>query len=88
MVNKEAPQWVLGAVYELADTRDLPLAAQSEDSGLFYRMRARHLRWSASSARPPLGAISCWSTVDRIRSDLCGGRNAGGRGASFLLTER
>jgi site-specific recombinase XerD len=42
VVNKEAPQWVLGAIYELADTRDLPLEAQSEDGGLFYRMRARH----------------------------------------------
>jgi site-specific recombinase XerD len=42
VVNKEAPQWVLGAIYELADSRDLPLEAQSEDDGLFYRMRARH----------------------------------------------
>lgn len=42
VVNKEAPQWVLGAIYELADSRDLPLEAQSEDGGLFYRMRARH----------------------------------------------
>ncbi|WP_312880218.1 tyrosine-type recombinase/integrase [Actinokineospora xionganensis] len=42
VVNKEAPQWVLGQIYELADSRDLPLEAQSEDGGLFYRMRARH----------------------------------------------
>jgi site-specific recombinase XerD len=42
VVNKEAPQWVLGAIYELADSRDLPLEAQSEDGGLFYRMRAKH----------------------------------------------
>jgi integrase len=33
---------VLGAIYELADSRDLPLEAQSEDGGLFYRMRAKH----------------------------------------------
>jgi len=31
VVNKEAPQWVLGVIYELADSRDLPLEAQSED---------------------------------------------------------
>nr|CEL16560.1 Tyrosine recombinase XerC [Kibdelosporangium sp. MJ126-NF4]CTQ89090.1 Tyrosine recombinase XerC [Kibdelosporangium sp. MJ126-NF4] len=42
VANKEAPQWVLGVIYELADTRDLPLEAQSEDGGPFYRMRARH----------------------------------------------
>ncbi|WP_158895818.1 hypothetical protein [Amycolatopsis anabasis] len=41
-VLNEAPQWVLGAIYELADSRDLPVEAQSEDGGLFYRMRARH----------------------------------------------
>lgn len=42
VVNQDAPQWVLGAIYELADTRDLPLEAQSEDGRLFYRMRAHH----------------------------------------------
>lgn len=42
VVNQDAPQWVLGAIYELADTRDLPLEAQGENGGLFYRMRARH----------------------------------------------
>jgi site-specific recombinase XerD len=42
VVNKEAPQWVLGQIYELADTRDLPLEAQGEDARLSYRMRARH----------------------------------------------
>ncbi|QFZ24792.1 site-specific integrase [Saccharothrix syringae] len=42
VVNGQAPQWVLGAIYELADTRDLPLETQSEDGGLFYRLRARH----------------------------------------------
>jgi integrase/recombinase XerD len=42
VVNKEAPQWVLGAIYELADIRDLPLEAQSENGCLFYRMSAWH----------------------------------------------
>jgi site-specific recombinase XerD len=42
VANKQAPQWVLGQLYELADTRDLPLEARNEDGGLFYRMRARH----------------------------------------------
>jgi site-specific recombinase XerD len=42
VVNKQAPQWVLGAIYEIADSRDLPLEAQGEDKGLVYRMRARH----------------------------------------------
>jgi site-specific recombinase XerD len=42
VTNKEAPPWVLGQIYELADTRDLPLEARSESSGLAYRMRARH----------------------------------------------
>jgi len=42
VTNKEAPRFVLGQIYELADTRDLPLEAQGEDGGLVYRMRARH----------------------------------------------
>ncbi|WP_331759475.1 site-specific integrase [Streptomyces sp. NBC_01579] len=37
-----APRWVLGQIYELADSRDLPLEAQGEDSGLFYRLKAQH----------------------------------------------
>lgn len=42
VTHEKAPQWVLGAIYELADNRDLPLEAQGEDGALFYRMRARH----------------------------------------------
>lgn len=38
----EAPRSVLGQIYELADSRDLPLEAQGEDSGLSYRLRAVH----------------------------------------------
>lgn len=42
VVNAEAPQWVLGVLYDLADSRGLPVEAQGEDRGLFYRLRARH----------------------------------------------
>lgn len=38
----EAPRSVLGQIYELADSRDLPVEAQGEDSGLTYRLRAVH----------------------------------------------
>ncbi|MFC9797257.1 tyrosine-type recombinase/integrase [Streptomyces sp. NPDC127584] len=38
----EAPRHVLGQIYELADSRDLPVEAQGEDSGLSLRLRARH----------------------------------------------
>jgi len=40
--NHEVPATVLAQIYEIADTRDLPIEAQAEDSGLVYRMRARH----------------------------------------------
>ncbi|MFF0542670.1 tyrosine-type recombinase/integrase [Nocardia thailandica] len=39
---KEVPGWVLEQVYEVGDTRDLPVAVQGEDVGLRYRLRARH----------------------------------------------
>lgn len=42
VATDEAPGWVLAQVYELADSRDLPIEAQGEDSGLRYRLRARH----------------------------------------------
>lgn len=38
----EAPRSVLGQIYELADSRDLPVEAQGEDFGLTYRLRAVH----------------------------------------------
>ncbi|WP_406220637.1 hypothetical protein [Streptomyces decoyicus] len=38
----EAPRSVLGQIYELADSRDLPVEAQGEDGGLFYRLRPVH----------------------------------------------
>ncbi|MGW2681396.1 tyrosine-type recombinase/integrase [Streptomyces sp. NPDC001436] len=38
----EAPRSVLGQLYELGDSRDLPAEAQGEGTGLFYRLRARH----------------------------------------------
>lgn len=42
VASDEAPRWVLGQVYQLADSRDLPVEAQGEDTGLFYRLRAQH----------------------------------------------
>ncbi|MFF3330652.1 tyrosine-type recombinase/integrase [Streptomyces sp. NPDC002888] len=33
---------VLGQLYELADSRDLPEEAKGEETGLYYRLRARH----------------------------------------------
>jgi integrase len=38
----EVPRTVLGQIYELADSRDLPAEAQGEDGGLFYRLRPVH----------------------------------------------
>ena len=38
----EAPQWVIPQLYEVADTRNLPLEAQGEGTAPRYRMRARH----------------------------------------------
>ncbi|WP_331732101.1 site-specific integrase (plasmid) [Streptomyces avidinii] len=38
----EAPRGVLGQIYELADSRDLPAEATGEDGGLFYRLRPVH----------------------------------------------
>jgi hypothetical protein len=34
-----APQSVLGQLYELADSRDLPEEAKGEETGLYYRLR-------------------------------------------------
>nr|WP_280258854.1 site-specific integrase [Nocardia abscessus] len=42
VVAKEAPASVLEQLWEIGDTRDLPLAAQGESSALRYRLRARH----------------------------------------------
>lgn len=42
VISGEAPQWVIPQLYEVADTRDLPRAAQGESTALRYRMRARH----------------------------------------------
>ena len=38
----EVPAWVLGRLYEIADQRDLPMQARNEDTGLVFRMSARH----------------------------------------------
>lgn len=42
VARDEAPSWILGQIYELADSRDLPLEAQAEDARLAYRLRAQH----------------------------------------------
>ena len=38
----EAPQWVIPALFDVADSRDLPLEAQGESTALRLRLRARH----------------------------------------------
>jgi integrase/recombinase XerD len=42
VAGREVPGWVLGVIYELADSRDLPAEALGEQSGLHYRLRAQH----------------------------------------------
>ena len=42
VAQREAPRWILGAIYELADSRDLPAAARGEDAQLVQRLQARH----------------------------------------------
>nr|WP_280471234.1 site-specific integrase [Nocardia cyriacigeorgica] len=42
VVSKEAPGWIMEQLYEVADTNDLPEAAQSESGALRHRLRARH----------------------------------------------
>jgi integrase/recombinase XerD len=42
VAQQEAPQWILSALYELADTRDLPAVARGEGARLAQRLRARH----------------------------------------------
>ena len=39
---KEVPAAVMDQLYEMGDSRDLPVEARGEDSGLRYRLRARH----------------------------------------------
>ena len=38
----EAPRWVVSRLFEVADTRDLPIAARGESMAVRDRMRARH----------------------------------------------
>ncbi|WP_433257436.1 tyrosine-type recombinase/integrase [Streptosporangium sp. CA-135522] len=42
VVSNEAPAWVIGQLYEVADGRDLPAEARGEDGGLAYRLGSRH----------------------------------------------
>ena len=42
VAEKAVPGWVLERLYELGDTRDLPVQAQGEDGAMRYRLRAQH----------------------------------------------
>ncbi|MET9030461.1 site-specific integrase [Nocardia sp. NPDC004168] len=73
VVDGQAPQAVMDQLYEMADSRDLPLAAQGESSALRYRLRARHrLREPetavdrASDAEIVALFGACWSARDRL----------------------
>ncbi|GAA3783078.1 hypothetical protein GCM10022225_84160 [Plantactinospora mayteni] len=73
VVDGAAPGWVLGALYELASRRDLPIEAQNEDGSLGLRMRSRH-RLSepetnvdrASDAEIVALFMACRSARDRL----------------------
>ncbi|MGW6612230.1 tyrosine-type recombinase/integrase [Streptomyces erythrochromogenes] len=69
----EAPRGVLGQIYELADSRDLPTEATGEDGGLFYRMRPVHrLREPVTEVDRAADAelvamfVACRSARDRL----------------------
>ncbi|WP_405785729.1 tyrosine-type recombinase/integrase [Streptomyces sp. NBC_01367] len=69
----EAPRAVLGQIYELADSRDLPTEATGEDGGLFYRLRPVHrLREPvvevdrAADAELVAMFVACRSARDRL----------------------
>jgi integrase/recombinase XerD len=94
----EAPQWVISQLFEVADTRSLPLAAQGESTALRYRMRARHQvkepdspvnRASDEEIAALLGA--CLSARDRLivlllsRAGLRRGEAAGLRRSDLHL---
>ncbi|WP_234314364.1 MULTISPECIES: tyrosine-type recombinase/integrase [unclassified Streptomyces] len=42
VTEKTVPGWVLEQLYEVGDTRDLPVSAQGESGGMRLRLRARH----------------------------------------------
>ena len=42
VVTKQVPASVMDQIYEMGDSRDLPMEARGEDSSLRYRLRARH----------------------------------------------
>ncbi|MGW3832774.1 tyrosine-type recombinase/integrase [Streptomyces microflavus] len=69
----EAPRSILGQIYELADSQDLPSEAQGEDSGLFYRLRAHHRTQEpeteadrASDEEVVAMFLSCLNARDRL----------------------
>jgi integrase/recombinase XerD len=42
VARRDAPSWVIGNLYELADDWMMPVEARGEDTGVAYRMKARH----------------------------------------------
>ncbi len=79
---------VLGQLYELADSRDLPEEAKGEETGLYYRLRARHrLQEPQAEVDRALDEelvgmfVACRSARDRLvvrRPPKCGHRSPGG----------
>lgn len=69
----DAPSEVLPLLYELADDRDLPIAARGEDHGMTWRLRARHRLHEpvtavnrASDADIVALVMACRSARDRL----------------------
>ncbi|GAA1614346.1 hypothetical protein GCM10009733_008180 [Nonomuraea maheshkhaliensis] len=100
---QQAPAWILGQIYDLADTRDLPIEAQGEDAGLAYRLRARHrlqepvTTVDRASDEEILALLNaCYSARDRLivllmaRAGLRRGETAGLRRSDihFLMDSR
>lgn len=71
----ESPRSVLGQLYELGDSRDLPAEAQGEDSDLFHRLRARHAFRSQrprSTGLPTRRSSACsWSAAAPVIGLSC-----------------
>ncbi|MER0484617.1 hypothetical protein ABR737_40900 [Streptomyces sp. Edi2] len=81
---REAPWAVLGQIYELADSRDLPAEAQGEDGGLFYRPRPVRACGAATfiCCRTPAG----WAAAIPVPTCMCGaGRTPTVRGRSRAM---
>lgn len=94
----EASRGVLGQIYELAESRDLPAEATGEDAGLFYRLRPVHtLREPVADVDRAADAelvamfLACRSARDRLvvlllgRAGLRRGQAAGLRRSDVHL---